>query len=245
MMIIVISGVFGCASGPELAEYPRTQINRPYSLPQGVSSWVIPTVFGVRKNEIGESIVEWPIPFPVFWNDGLAENWQVSYPLPFLITHQFRYNRQGYSGASLGLGVSYSRLSGVGFSPMINFDDREKLTQTFAIDFRIGLNPWFYVKGYPSEWVTEFRVAPLIQFDSFMALTFGPTFRIGELDYTAQENGRVIRKTRFGAVVPLEAKLLWSIHRHWDFNIGYRSSFIGEKDGAFSQLGTIQFTYFW
>jgi len=238
----------GCASGPELEKYPRTQIDRPYTLPKGVATWDIPAIILFSKDSSGYTTFIPPIPIPLFWQTSLSDDWQLSWlPLPLLVSHQFSYDDSGYFGGFFGLGGGYGSVSGVLLAPLIGAKYRRKLTTTFALETQASFNPKFQFSDGPYSWSADLQIWAFFQVSPLVALSAGPDVHFGNMaTYTTEfYSGVTSSQTNFQTTVPLSANFYWSFHRQWDLNLGYRLGLIGESNGAYSHLGTIEFIHFW
>src|SRR5436309_3246080 len=88
MIVSALTVLSGCASGPALEKYPRREMDRPYTLPTGVASWHIPTIFGHIQDDTSSSTIL-PIPVPLIWETALTDDWNlIFFPLPFGFSHQ-------------------------------------------------------------------------------------------------------------------------------------------------------------
>ncbi len=55
----------GCAGRQPLQSYSRMEIERPYTLPEGITTWSTITFFSYAKDTSGSSTLP-PIPVPLF-----------------------------------------------------------------------------------------------------------------------------------------------------------------------------------
>jgi hypothetical protein len=161
----------GCASGPELDRYTRREIERPYTLPQGVASWHIPTVFGhIRDNSSSNTIP--PIPFPLLWEQSLSDDWNLIWaPLPLGVSHQFSNTVESRVGFSAFAGFSYSTVQGFRFSPTLSFDYRHRFSNELALDLTPSFTPDIpFTKGEEFRWSAGLTTGPLFQLTDTLAL---------------------------------------------------------------------------
>ena len=132
-------GIFlGCASSPRLSRFPLRTIDRPYSLPQGVSSWKVVNALGVSKssNEVTDLNTVF---FPFFWEQGLSDSFSmVWFPLPL----EFRFQAIKNEKYRLGLGMNLFanilyQFQGFNWTPFLDVDQRFYLSPHIAIDWNI------------------------------------------------------------------------------------------------------------
>src|SRR4051812_43675078 len=110
---MLVATLAGCASGPELEKYPRSLIDRPYTLPHGADAWLMPGVLLVSRDADGTNHFIPPIGIPLGWKQSLSDDWQLSWsPLPLALSHQISHDDSGYLGAGFGVGGYYSSIHG-------------------------------------------------------------------------------------------------------------------------------------
>src|SRR5687768_11386684 len=62
----------GCAASPKLDSFNRREIDRPYTLPEGVAAWHVAAVGGVVQDNSNKVTVPL-IPYPLLWETALSD----------------------------------------------------------------------------------------------------------------------------------------------------------------------------
>jgi hypothetical protein len=241
--------ISGCASGPELEKYPRSQIDRPFTLPKGVATWGIPSALIIGRNSGGESIFFPPIPIPLLWQQSLSDDWQLNYAiLPLQLAHQFTHDDSGFIGGTVGLQrIGYGTVEGFFIAPAFTASFRHKIRPQTAIDWQLGFTPEFHFKDNALGWSTQASAQAFFQLDALLALSFGPRLVFKQYVSVADNTFASLNRDPggFAATLPLDVRLLWSFARQWDLDLSYELSTIGERNGAYAHIAIAQFTHFW
>lgn len=244
----VLSFFAGCASGPELEKYPRREIDRPYTVPEGVATWHIPTIFGVVK-DANESVTLPPVPVPLIWETALSDDWNLLfYPLPLGVSHQFSNTESARTGFTLLNSFSYSSVSGFRLMPNLSFGYRLKTSAELAIDFTPSVTLDIpFESGEPFYWAAGINVGPLFQLSDTFALKPNTTLglsrgwafsRAGDLDKLEIED-----TTEFS--LSLGVSSVWSFARQWDLRPSYTFAGLASGTSLKAHLGVIEFVHFW
>lgn len=247
MTIIFISG---CASRPPLEKYPRREIERPYTLPDGVNNWHIRTsVSRNRDDKFSQAAIA--LPNPLIWEIALNDDWTLLwYPINLGISHQFWKNETSRLGFSFLANMAYSSIMGFRVYPTLNLSYRHQLTQKVALDFVPSVVLDFPFKsGKKFHWSTSLDIGPVLQLaenfalkpNLFFAATHGrtalpnatETYFIGELE----------ERTIF--VMGLGTSATWSFARQWDLRPTYNYSGFTAENGYEAHFGSLEFVHFW
>lgn len=239
--------VAGCTSGPELQKYPRTQMDRPYTLPKGVATWetLIPT--GYFSDNTGSFFLP-PIPIPLFWKSSLSDDWTLNWvPLPLSISHQFSYSKEAVWGATFGLGFGYASSIGLVVAPSLSLYQRTKLGEKLAWETTPGASAQFKEKGGNQEWQFGLTTGPLFQLSDRFALspTIGISVANGYRNAASLADLTVAPLPLTRVTVPLSLKAAWSLGRQWDMDTSYSFYGIGHANGYRAHVGVIHFVHYW
>jgi hypothetical protein len=241
----------GCASRSPLADYPRTQIDRPYILPPGVSSLGVPLISQYSRDRWGNSEFLPPIFVPLFWNQPVStvsKKLEVSWiPVPYTYSHQFYYDPTGYFGLNVGAGLGYSSATRLYFGPSVSIDYRKKITKNFALDPQFGYAIIIPTSGTHVGMTNHLGVQGVFQVHEFFAFSSGGAFHFSNGLYSAWESisQSLQEQVVWSAWGSVEIGAFWSAGRKWDINPKYSYSGIGRSDGAYSHTAVIEFVYFW
>lgn len=237
-----------CSAGTALKNLPRSEIDRPYTLPRGVDSWsASATVFaprddtGVRDATIGAK-AEWALP--------LSDDWALLLGPPVGVAHEFLREGAQRIGATLRLysGFSFSGGTDVStevrflFDPVLRVDHRVRLSSRWAWDTVVSGEVW--------RWTDQPRWA------SSAGAGTGPLFQVAEA-FALEPSVAVAVSRNYLAVDPATSRLgdylaagielaaLWSPGRQWDlsFRAGYEITRGG--DGRRVLYGGATIVNFW
>lgn len=125
--------LFGCATGEKLDEYPRSEIDRPFSLPKKIKSYTVlanaTTTFGSDCDSSSSSCdASQPLFFfwPLNWSYGLTDKFTLDFsPLPLGGKYQIYHD----DTHTVGLSFAYFFIAG-----FINLNYRLKLSDQFALE---------------------------------------------------------------------------------------------------------------
>jgi hypothetical protein len=245
-LVAVLSILSACTSAPELEKYPRAEIDRPYTLPKNVATWTTAIPFGYYE-AVGASAFLPPIPVPLFWSGALSENWTLNWaPLPTSVSYQIARTSEHLMGTTFGSGYGYGSSAGLILSPKASFFYRQKLNETFALEFTSRVEAYFQTNSGSSNWTVGVRLGPIYQVTPLFALRAGASFNLA----SASTSNSVITSTvtapaatRF--TVPLSLSSVWSISRQWDMDFGYTFDGLGYNGTYRAHSGNIQFTHYW
>lgn len=247
-----------CAAGPELADYPRREIDRPFNLPKGVASWSTIGHYSLEeyRHLSGEKDFDrrWLPAVPVIWRQNLSDRWNLLWaPIPVAAFYQIRSDESATTGLVLGYGL---KISSNGYSTAalgVSYAHRQKLSEFFAIEFQPGVTPWFPL-GEKANWdlQTSLAIGPFWQWTELFSVRGGvvPSLRRDRdtiisgnifgpngMDVSSHEQWRV--------VMPLYFEMKWSFARQWDFGGTLAYQKIGEREGHSQVTAGYEFRHFW
>lgn len=244
--LAVISLLASCTSGPELQKYPRTQIERPYTLPKGVATWQTFVPTGYFSDNTSTSFLP-PIPIPLVWQSSLSDNWTLNWvPLPLSVSHQISYSKEQVWGATFGMGFGYASSLGLVLAPTLSLYQRYKVGTNWALETTPTVSGQYHTKGEPWEWSVGLSSGPLFQLTDTFALTpkvgvfvergYRNTDSIADLSVETENSTQV--------TVPLSLNAEWSFHRQWDFNATYSFHRIGHARGYTAHVGLLSLVHY-
>jgi hypothetical protein len=246
---VLVSLFSGCASGPQLEQYPRRQIDRPYTLPKGVDNWQ--TVLGEQhsSDQWGDTNSS-AIVNPLTWQQSLSDDWNIVWaPIPLAVLHQFSKTDTNMMGAGFAMGFVYSSVNGFDLRPSLSFTERHNFTEFLALDIIPSVTPRIpFQAGQSFDWLGGIALQPLFQVTDTLAFQPGMILNVerGESPqdsyYTSNE---IFPPYTTQVTLPLSAHLGWSASRRWDLNAGYTYYGIGYGAGFTNHVGTITAIYYW
>ncbi len=246
ILAVFLLFVGGCTSAPELASYPRSEIDRPYTLPDKVATWSMIIPFGFYSDSTTAAFLP-PIPVPLFWRVALSDKWTLNWsPLPTSVSYEIDRTADHLVGASLGLGFGYGTGSvGLLISPAASLYYRQKLNRAFALEVVPRVDASFRTGGNPATWTAELGVGPLFQLNPLFALRARATLRGGNglayALYSSTLNPPVLARI----TVPLSIAAVWSVNRQWDLGFGYIFEGIGYQNSYSGHTGVASLVHYW
>lgn len=241
----------GCASGPELEKYSRSEIDRPYTLPKGVATWHIPMVYSHDSDNSGQSDTIYPIPLPFVWETSLSDDWNITWVLlPWKLSHQFWNTEDSRFGAAMTLGFASSSVTGFRFSPTFELSYRQKLSKEIALEITPYYTPDIpFQSGETYRWSTGVAVGPLLQLSEFFAIE-------PNLSFSANRGSaaRLTKDTPFGSFTIQDATTysagvgifaVWSAGRQWDIRPNFSYYGFGSNTNYRGVTASLDFVHFW
>lgn len=241
--------LIGCAAAPELQKYPRTQMQRPYTLPKQVATWTTAVPVGSIQDSTGSFFIP-PIPNMLNWATSLTDDWQLNFtPLPLSISHQFSYSPEQVWGATFGSGFGYASTIGLVIAPGLHFYQRTKLGKNVALETSPSFEAQYTTGTQLFTWTVGLNAGPLFQLND----TFALSPKVGLYVDNGYDDAAVtslsyiaISPARTTAVLmPLSLNAAWSFHRQWDLNASYTFHRIGHTASYTSHYGLLRLVHFW
>ena len=248
LLLFLLAMTLGCASGPQLDAYPRREIDRPYTLPNGVATWHIPTAFGhVRDNTSSKTLS--PIPDPLLWESSISDTWNFVWsPFPLGFTHQISNEGRIRNGLSVLTSLSYSDSAGFRAQPDLAYSFRYKFSSDLALEVKPSFRPDIpFRSGEHFLWFGGVAAGPLFQITETFALK--PVISLdvvhgqSNISSVNQEDANVVVKTT--TFVGVGFSNVWSVSRQWDIRSSYEYGGIGAGNGYRAHIAVIDLVYFW
>lgn len=255
---LALLALAGCAAAPKLADYPRREIDRPFTLPKGLASWSILGEYTQEKYRFFDGSLDtdrsFVGPIPLKWQTSLSDDWNLLwYPIPIAALYSIRNDAAVTSGLLLGYGL---KLSSAGYSTAgvgAQYFHRQKFNSDLALEVSPSLMPWFPL-GDRAKW--DFQAG--VEVGPFWQAAETISLRAGARAVLRRDSQTVIRDDAFGSggldieaheswrtVFPVYAGMNWSFARQWDFGTEVNYQRLGETDD-YSRLDVdIEFRHFW
>lgn len=244
--LLVALLLVGCTSGPELQKYPRRQMERPYTLPDGVATWETISLSSYTKDDSGSSFL-WPIPIPLVWRSSLSDTWTLNWsPLPLSVSHQLSYSKDQVWGTTFGMTGGWTSWSGVIINPSISLYHRLALGESWALQTTPIINATYRTKEGTGKYYGGISSGPMFQLTDTFALTPSVGLYI-DTGYKALsfETESVDPEPTTRLTVPLRLAAAWSFDRQWDLNTTYSFNRIGHTRGYTEHLAYIHLVHYW
>jgi hypothetical protein len=250
---LFVFGLFlsSCSSGPELEKYPVSEIDRPYTLPKGVATWHIPTIYQQVRDNHSDSTSFGPIILPFEWETALSDDWTLTWiPVPLQISHQFWNDENSRFGMSFTAGFSYSSNTGFRLAPTVEASYRLKLNPTLALEFKPYFTPDMpFQTGEVFRYSYGLSVGPLFQLTPVFALEPNFSFDVHRGSVSISDSSdpfsgfNLEEETIASFGVGLSAT--WSIGRQWDFRPSFNYRGLASKNGYRGEFAVAEFVYYW
>jgi hypothetical protein len=229
-----------CAAREALNGYPRAEIDRPYTLPEGVTTWT-GAVFVTRARDdfgsnvlFGLSALSWAVPL---------SDTTTLHATPFApaVSHQFVRTDDQWVGARLALGFGFGS-EGILFAPELTMSHRIRLSRSVAWGTGVRGNFSRYTDQPTSGWGATLATGPLWQ----IAETFALQSAIG-LSIARQHlafDGLPL-ESRSHLTVPVALEAIFSATRQWELHGSFDYDGIGHENGYRAYRGTVRIVHLW
>jgi hypothetical protein len=230
----------GCAAREALNRYPRAEIDRPYTLPEGVVTWT-GAVAVTRARDDFESHVFAGVS-PLAWAVPLSDTWTLhATPFAPAISHQLLRTDDQWLGARLGIGFGLGS-EGVLLAPELTMSHRIRLSSNVAWGTGIGGSFSRWTEQPTSGWGVTAATGPLWQ----IAETFAVEPAVG-LSYARRHLalGAWPLESSAHLSVPLALAATFSVSRQWDLHASFEYDGIGYDNGYREYTGTFRVVHLW
>lgn len=238
-----------CTAPAGLADYPRRQIERPYTLPDDVNTWSTVTTplgytgpgssaSGVDEPDTPlpesdeEGTFSWPIPLPIFYEFSLTDRVTLEGAgLPLGLRVQLAHTDRHLIGArAFVLGFGYLSDHGVVVAQVSSLFHRYRLGEHWALESTAGV-----------QTVLRSRTGA----DADALLEVGPRVQLGDRVSLRPRAGLVFDVDAPQLAIPLGLGVIWSLHCRWDLSGSYtaRSKALGY--GRESHLASFDAKLYW
>jgi hypothetical protein len=234
-VIISFALINGCASSSALKKFPKRQIDRPYSLPEGVSAWKTFAVGSIIKSD-QTTRYQIPIPIPLVWEDSFSDDFDLIWaPIPLGFRFQLSKTNTVLSGASFVPGFGYDSKKGLSINPGITSLFRMYVDNYWALDSHINFSGTYFPSENEKEWTVGIKVGPLFQIQNNFAIKPTLTGAIHNSDDSKSVN----------VTAPIGLWTSWLFHRQWELESTYNLSIIGYKNGHSRHQLRMTLIHYW
>jgi hypothetical protein len=246
LVLILLMTIFfsACAGRPALENYPTREIDRPYTVPEGLTKWYVNASLTNRKDEKSAAETFSFINF-FTWQTAITDSWSLLWlPLPFGVSHQFwntENSRFGFTAVMRYIG--FGSISGWHLGPYLSGSYRYKFTSDFAIDLGGYFSPEISLNADQTyRWDSNIYFGPLFQVNDSTTLRPSIIYSVAlEQAYisTPFTDADEINK-RIGA----ELSATFALGKQWTFMPSY-SYFSNKSKGWESHTVDFDFTHIW
>jgi hypothetical protein len=241
-----------CASGPALDRYSTREIDRPYTLPEGVAAWGILSQFTLTSTSPGSPLLSGSTN-PANWVSSLSDDWSLLWtPLPLGVSHQFFNSEQHRFGMTFVAGGGYGSYSGFFFSPTVSASYRYRFSKNGSIDVTPLFNMDIPASGV-ARWSTNLYLGPTFQLSDVFALS--PAL---SLEYTNSvvgpasssgigwgTSGRGWWQDSMDFLAGVQVSAVWRFAKQWDHKPMIGCSGFGSRTGYQESFVNLSFIHYW
>ena len=238
----VLFACVACTAGTALKDYPRSRIDRPYTLPAGVDTWTTNAAGSYARDNYGSNNL-FPVPWPLNWGVSLSDTWTLELsPLPLGVAHELLRTEDQLLGARLSWDLGFGS-EGVLVAPTLHVDHRVRLGRRWAwgSGASAGVKRWTDQPRW-GWWSAGISTGPIWQVTDNFALL--PIFSVSVARTQVLLPGLPLAQTS-QLLVPLGLEANFSVGRQWDLDAGFSFDRIGRANGYTAYTGSMALTHFW
>jgi hypothetical protein len=223
--IILAAPLLACTAGTALNGYPRTQIDRPYTLPAGVDAWSVGTGFAVARDDTESKLLI--LLLGPEWDLSLSDDWGLILGPSLGVSHQLLRDDRQKLAATLVMSAGVGS-DGFLFAPSLRIDHQLRLSRRWAWSTALtgSASRWTDRPGW--AWGGGVGTGPLWQATETLALqlSLALSFFRNQLGLLGLSS---VRADRWAVSPALGAS--WSLGRQWELgaSVGYER--IGYSNG--------------
>lgn len=247
---------YGCSAAQKLEDYPRREIDRPFTLPKELATW---SGWGRFQREQvkyswGQRYYDnsWIPIIPLYWRQSLSDRWNLQWaPIPLAAMYQIRADKEAVTGLTFGPALKCCS-SNWSVGAYAQYSHRQILNESIALEIQPALQPWVPV-GEDAVWDLQAFVTTgvLYQAHDLFALRGGlipslrrdPRLVIDGSWGGSDSNIQWDYSWRFA--MPVYAGFVWSAGRQWDLTSTLMWQRIGEGQDYSNLSLSYGFVHYW
>jgi hypothetical protein len=222
----------GCGTSPKLQGYPSSKLDRPFTLPEGMSEAHVNLPMGYFK-ETGFYDLQQPLPLYAYWTHAVSDRFSFIW---FFLPLGFRYTLQESSQNKMGIEF-FNHLGPPEtpyLSPYLVWTDRYRLSQDWELEFRLGFQSVFEFKQGRVDLSSMWNIGPNWQILPWMCVRPWAVVMWNN-------NPEVSRLSLTPGV-----SAYFNLTQHWDVNLSGQGTLAGSRPGGRTGLlGSLEFIYYW
>ncbi len=248
-MAVPLRWFVSCTAGVALKTLPRAEIERPYTLPEGVHAWSVSTTIIAQRDAVRTAAAKIRNITPR-WYVSLSDDWGLILGPPIGVSHQFVNQQDQLLGATFLMSSNFEINGGfvrppslsVLFEPSMSFYHRIRLSRGWAWNSSIFAEAFKRNDARPWGWSVGVGTGPLLQMTDTVALLLS----IGAYQsrsYLSFESPLLLPEGHTGGAAQLG--LVWSAGRQWDIgaSLGYEA--VNHANGYHDLYGSLTITNLW
>ena len=214
---LLVPALCACTAGSALTREPRSQIDRPYTLPSGVDQWSTGVVIALGMDDTVSGAF---FRIPLQWEVSLSDDWGLLLGSALGIEHQFFNDGRQRLGAQLTFEPLFASDLGALFAPSLGFGYRVRLSPRWAWNSGLTGSAGRWTGRPVWTWGVGAGTGPMLQLTETMVLSASATVFLGRTYLTLP--GAPLAPS---AALDLSGALGagWSLSRQWDLgvSVGY------------------------
>lgn len=220
----------GCATVRRPEEYPLRKVNRPITLPKGMTEAIGTLPWQYAKNSKTYDLSQ-PYPFYIHWNHALSDDLSLIW---FILPLGFKYRLLHEKNQSLSMEFlgHIGSTDNPNLSPYLTVIDRCQISSDVEIETRVGLQWSFQFKRGGIDWASNLQTGP--RFQILDQLSFRPWFALLR-EFNPEQNTWSI---------PLGGNLSWSVVRQLDLELNLVQTTFGTRSIP-DTTASLQIIHFW
>lgn len=242
LITIILSGLSsGCGTSQKLEDYPQREIDRPYTLPEGVTRIDISSYFGFFRDEGERHNKSQYFPLPTNFEFGISENASFSGPIGW--RYQFLHNPRHTLGAQLRFNFYFGNyLKGADFDFSTQY--RLRVLGALALNWTGYVRPLLRM-GDDIGSVASLSFYPLIQICDPVAV--GASIGYSSVRSVSFIGFPLYEYETFSKIentFPMSFFVMWNFHKRWNFSANYSWSGFQTKTIDY-RFGFLGLSYYW
>jgi hypothetical protein len=237
----LVLGSVSCTAGAAISGYPRSHIDRPYTLPAGVHTWATRAAGAYARDDFASTTFI-PIPWPLFWGVPLSDEWTLGLsPVPSSISRQIVRTDDQLLGATLSWPLAFGS-QGVLIAPFLTVSHRLRLSRSWAWATAASgiVSRWTDQGSW--GWNASAGAGPLWQVTEMLWLQPGVALSVGRTNLLLS-GLPLMPAPRWVVPVGLQAGL--SLARQWDLDASFTYDSIGYESGYRRYAASLALVHFW
>ena len=240
-LVLAALGSVACTAGAGLSGYPRSQIDRPYTLPAGVDSWATRAAGTYARDDLRSSTFV-PVPWPLFWGHSLSDDWTLGFtPLPSAISRQLVRTDDQLLGATLAWGLGFGS-EGLLIAPSLTIAHRVRLSRSWAWTTAVSGSAWHWTDQTGWGWGAAVGAGPLLQVTEAFSVQPGIALSVARTNLLFS-GLPLMPAARLTVPLDLEGRL--SLTRQWDVDAVFSYDGIGYENGYRRYTASLALVHFW
>lgn len=243
-LILLTSASIGCVAPAAIEQYPKRQIDRPYTLPKGIATWEPSWQFGNFKHQ--DSTTRDDSFGFLLWKGSLTDDITLVWaPIPVAIAYQIHRTDKMTLGASLGLtALSHSKEDNTTTGFSIGGYQKYLVTRWLGFVTTLSAADVRRNNRHGDSWGLTLTTGPEFQVTDTLALKAGIGYSV-ERNYPSIFHRPFVLERETYALIPLGAGASWMLDRGTELRAWYSTTSLGYPTGVREETLSIVIVNYW